>query len=103
MVEATVEVETQFWVSLRNSSAFISTRQEGEEWVTHDFRVDLEPHAAFEEAFGVTLVRFYTDFEEWGEWQRTIMLATAYKSCEEYGLFHREEDLTCVVVGAGEQ
>ena len=112
-----------------------------EDWVGfyEAVREGAEPHAAFEEAFGVTLVRFYTDFEEWAGWQRTIMLATAYKSCEEasrflrprrpsdgggfadyhvpleydhdgdgyvceeYGLFHREEDLTCVVVGAGEQ
>jgi len=107
------------------------------DWVGfyEEVREGAEVHAAFEGAFGVSLVRFYADFEEWAEWQRTVMLATAYKSCEEasrflrprrptegggfadyhvplewdhdgdgyvceeYGLFHREEDLTCVVVG----
>ncbi|MXY87655.1 MAG: hypothetical protein F4Y92_02170 [Dehalococcoidia bacterium] len=40
--ETTVELEMEFWVSLSSSSAFVSTRQEGEEWVTHDFTVPLE-------------------------------------------------------------
>ncbi len=62
-----------------------------EDWVGfyEAVREGAEPHAAFEEAFGVTLVRFYTDFEEWAGWQRTIMLATAYKSCEEASRFLR--------------
>lgn len=42
-VETTVDVEMRFWVGLQSSSAFISTRQEGEEWITHDFRVKLDP------------------------------------------------------------
>ena len=44
-VEKTVELEMTFWVDTKASSAFVLTRQEGREWVTHDFRVDLEPHA----------------------------------------------------------
>lgn len=40
-VETGVELEVEFWVSLADHSAFVSTRQEGEEWITHDFRVDL--------------------------------------------------------------
>ncbi|MXW26077.1 MAG: hypothetical protein F4Z77_07305, partial [Dehalococcoidia bacterium] len=41
-VETTVELEVEFWVDLETSSAFVSTRQEGEQWVTHDFRVPLK-------------------------------------------------------------
>ena len=42
-VEKTVEVEMQFWVSTASSSAFVSTIQQGaEEWITHDFRVELK-------------------------------------------------------------
>lgn len=40
-VETSVDLELEFWVSLANRSAFVSTRQEGEEWTTHDFRVEL--------------------------------------------------------------
>ena len=40
----TVPVEMEFWVSLANRSAFVSTRQEGEEWITHDFRVPLKEY-----------------------------------------------------------
>ncbi len=46
-VETSVEVELEFWVSLRSQSAFVSTRQlgpGGHEWITHDFRVDLEQY-----------------------------------------------------------
>ncbi len=42
-----------------------------------------EVHAAFEAAFGVSLVQFYADFEEWAEQQKTILLAVAYWSCQE--------------------
>ena len=43
-VETSVDIEVEFWVSLRSRSAFVSTRQlgPGHEWTTHDFRVDLE-------------------------------------------------------------
>ena len=41
-VETSVEVEMEFWVSLASDSAFVSTRQVGGEWTTHDFRVDLK-------------------------------------------------------------
>ena len=43
-VETSVDIEVEFWVSLRSRSAFVSTRQQGpgHEWTTHDFRVDLE-------------------------------------------------------------
>ncbi len=43
-VETTVELEVEFWVDIENSSAFVSTRQEGEQWVTHDFSVELKPY-----------------------------------------------------------
>ena len=42
-VETSATVEMEFWVSPASRSAFVSTRQEGEEWITHDFRVPLEP------------------------------------------------------------
>lgn len=44
-VETSVEVELEFWVSTRASSAFVSTRHQGprgHEWITHDFRVELK-------------------------------------------------------------
>lgn len=40
-VETEVELQLEFWVDLGSSSAFVSTLQEGEEWITHDFRVPL--------------------------------------------------------------
>ena len=108
-----------------------------EDWLAfyEDVREGAAAHTAFEEAFGVELLRFYSDFERWAERQQTIMLATAYKSCaeagrylrprspaegggfadyhvplewdddrdgyvcEEYSRFHREEELSCLVVG----
>ena len=41
-VETTVDVEMQFWVDTGSNSVFVSTVQEGEEWITHDFRVPLK-------------------------------------------------------------
>ena len=41
-VETAVELEVEVWVDVGLSSAFVSTRQEGEEWVTHDFVIPLE-------------------------------------------------------------
>ena len=108
-----------------------------EDWLAfyEDLLEGAAVHTAFEEAFGVELLRFYSDFERWAERQQTIMLATAYKSCaeagrylrprspaegggfadyhvplewdddrdgyvcEEYSRFHREEELSCLVVG----
>ena len=43
-VETTVPLQMQFWVDVGSNSAFVSTLQEGEEWITHDFRVPLEPY-----------------------------------------------------------
>ena len=45
-VETSVDVEVEFWVSLSSRSAFVSTRQlgPGHEWITHDFRVELEQY-----------------------------------------------------------
>lgn len=43
-VETTVTLHLQFWVDTESESAFVSTRQEGEEWITHDIRVALEPN-----------------------------------------------------------
>ena len=40
-------------------------------------------HTAFEEAFGVELVRFYADFEAWAARERSNMLSLAYGSCRE--------------------
>ncbi len=42
-VETTVPLQMQFWVDVGSNSAFVSTLQEGEEWITHDFRVPLAP------------------------------------------------------------
>ncbi len=47
-VETSATVELEFWVSLANRSAFVSTRQEGEEWITHDYRVPLRGYPGFE-------------------------------------------------------
>ena len=43
-VETSTTLEMEFWVSLANSSAFVSTRQEGHEWITHDFVVPLRDY-----------------------------------------------------------
>ena len=40
-VETSVDLELELWVDLQTSSAFVSTRQAGQEWVTHDVRVAL--------------------------------------------------------------
>lgn len=62
-----------------------------DDWVT--FYDDLldggEVHTAFEDAFGVSLVRFYVDFEEWAERQRTVLLSVAYASCQEAARYVR--------------
>ncbi len=42
-----------------------------------------EIHTAFQEWFGVSLLRFYQDFEAWAAQERTEMLALAYGSCGE--------------------
>ena len=43
-VETSVEIELQFWVDSTNRSAFVSTAVEGEEWITHDFLVELNEY-----------------------------------------------------------
>ena len=40
-VETSVDLELELWVDLQTSSAFVSTRQEGHEWITHDVRTAL--------------------------------------------------------------
>ncbi len=40
-VETSVTIELELWVDTNTSSAFVSTRQGGEEWTTHDFRIPL--------------------------------------------------------------
>ena len=40
-------------------------------------------HTAFEEAFGVSLLRFHADFEAWAAQQKTILTNTAYRTCLE--------------------
>ena len=40
-------------------------------------------HEAFEEAFGVEMVRFYAEFEAWAARERSNMLSLAYGSCRE--------------------
>ena len=47
-IETSATVEMEFWVSLANQSAFVSTRQEGHEWITHDFRVPLQQYPGIE-------------------------------------------------------
>lgn len=43
-VHTSVDLELEFWVSLANDTAFVSSRQLGEEWTTHDFAVPLTPY-----------------------------------------------------------
>ena len=43
-VDTSVALEVELWVDTGNSSAFVSTRQLGSEWITHDFRVPLRPY-----------------------------------------------------------
>ena len=40
-VETSVDLELELWVDLQTSSAYVSTRQEGHEWITHDVRTAL--------------------------------------------------------------
>ena len=108
-----------------------------EDWLAFygDMRAGAEVHTAFAAAFGVSLLRFHADFEEWAARQQAIMLSTAYKSCaeaarylrprsaaegggfadyhvpleydddgdgyvcERQATFHREDELSCLVVG----
>ena len=43
-VETSANLEMEFWVSLASRSVFVSTRQEGYEWITHDFLVPLNEY-----------------------------------------------------------
>ncbi len=43
-VETDVTLELEFWVDSANRTAFVSTRVEGEEWITHDFFVELQQY-----------------------------------------------------------
>ena len=45
-VETSVDLELELWVDLQTSSAFVSTRQQGGEWITHDYRVALSTSPA---------------------------------------------------------
>ena len=45
-VETSVTIEVELWVDTNTSSAYVSTRHEGEEWTTHDFRIPLRPAPA---------------------------------------------------------
>ena len=58
-----------------------------EDWLAfyEDVREGAEAPAAFEAAFGVSLLRFYADFEAWAARQKQVMLAVAYASCQEAG------------------
>ena len=47
-VETSVDLEVELWVDLQNSSAYVSTRQAGGEWITHDYRVALKRVPAVE-------------------------------------------------------
>ena len=47
-VETSATVEMEFWVSLASRSVFVSTRQEGAEWISHDFRVPLREYPGIE-------------------------------------------------------
>ncbi|MCY3506136.1 MAG: hypothetical protein OXH41_08240 [Chloroflexi bacterium] len=45
-IETSVDLEMEFWVDVNSSTAFVSTRQEdGGEWITHDFHVELSPYS----------------------------------------------------------
>ena len=56
-----------------------------EDWLEfyQDVRDGSEENAAFEAAFGVSLPRFYVDFEGWAARQKAILHTTAYGSCLE--------------------
>ena len=43
-VETDITLELEFWVDSANRTAFVSTRVEGEEWITHDFFVELQQY-----------------------------------------------------------
>jgi len=45
-VETSVDLEMELWVDTETSSAFVSTRQAGGEWITHDYRLALRPSPA---------------------------------------------------------
>lgn len=62
-----------------------------EDWLAFydDLMEGAEMHTAFEDAFGVSITRFYVDFEEWAERQRTILLSVAYASCQEAARYVR--------------
>ena len=45
-VETSVDLELELWVDLQTSSAFVSTRQQGHEWITHDVRATLSQSPA---------------------------------------------------------
>ena len=47
-IETSANLEMEFWVSLPYRSVFVSTRQEGAEWITHDFRVPLNEYPGVE-------------------------------------------------------
>ena len=47
-VETSVDLEVELWVDLQNSSAYVSTRQAGGAWITHDYRVALKRVPAVE-------------------------------------------------------
>ena len=62
-----------------------------EDWLTFydDIMDGAELHTAFQDAFGVSLIRFYTDFEAWADRQRTTLLSVAYASCQEASRYVR--------------
>ena len=43
-LHTSVDLELEVWVSLANETAFVSSRQLGEEWTTHDFAIPLTPY-----------------------------------------------------------
>ena len=45
-IETSVDLELELWVDLQTSSAFVSTRQQGHEWITHDVRATLSQSPA---------------------------------------------------------
>ncbi|MCY3882078.1 MAG: hypothetical protein OXG61_08165 [Chloroflexi bacterium] len=85
--EATALREGRGHEDLMAAAALFALERYGTEgsWLSHyeELLEGVEIHTAFQEWFGVSLLRFYQDFETWAARERTEMLALAYGSCRE--------------------
>ena len=65
-IETSANLEMEFWVSLPYRSVFVSTRQEGAEWITHDFRVPLNEYPGVESLLVSEPVSFFRSCDRGG-------------------------------------